>query len=376
MTADGQTLVEALTLDLRAWSKYCPFPNTEERFPPEVNSLCERVVRTDEDTDPAGVTQVRTQGLRLLWRDGGVWGLWRGAGTEERFYNQEVLAAAMTLDGLWEALAARKVAEEAEHRTREEAGQYPNYSLLTPQEWTLVDDIRVESTTGTFAETATELMAQAVGEVNVDGRGFEADALLDVAAADPVRFLRAAGATLAYRVMRREFSLYEDTRGDNPLKRPFPSPLLPGGRPPGWHVRWHHHAAGTSGDGDTGTNTSAPAGYRKSRGWFNRRRRGDVDASDVFIVERDGGGWGLLVHALDVNYIPLTTLYDSAAMTPEGLYRIAEALASLAPAGNGPERVLREFLISRYDLDDPTEQTMATMAALGAPVHHLPKNLR
>lgn len=344
LTVEGHVLVEALVLDLWMWARHqTPHdPAASGHFPPEVRSVCERVTLVDEHA--LGGRQ--TEGLRLLHRDGGAWAVWRGRGDDERFYRQEILAAAMSLSGLRQALDRLKVDERDEREVRPLLDPPPGYRLIRDGEWPLIDEMLAavmdRPTTGPVLEATQDL----------------GHAAMENARENPAEFLRAASATLAHRVMSVEFDDYARSRGDDARTRPFPRPMLPGGRPAGWQVRWEQRSPET----DPGIGRLA-------------RRRHRLERMDVVVVERDGSGWGLLVHALDTKHIPFTTLYDTAALDPISLYRTVEALASLSADVAGPERTLREFLLTHYDLTDPTEEAVATMAALGAPVRHFPKSL-
>lgn len=184
-----------------------------------------------------------------------------------------------------------------------------------------------------------------------------------------------AGETLN-RLMKAEFRDFEQTLpvtlidpgmfgGARQMYAQFPSPAREGGLPEGWHVRSHTCYA-RHGD----TEPTRPEEFTDTK------RPGFETA----VIERADGGWSMVFHTPDAVYgrdnveVPTTRLWESTSLTLAGLY--ADAVLLLDSAGRRgarPERDLRAYLLSLYDLTNPVEEAEATLIGLGAPVTVFPK---
>jgi hypothetical protein len=161
-------------------------------------------------------------------------------------------------------------------------------------------------------------------------------------------------------VLAAEFKQFEQTLPYlmDEERAVFPHPTAEGGLPQGWVIRW-----------------SAP--YRDGAN--------DMEAWEVFLVERtaadrdadrDGEGWwGMLFH-IDYAGRPgmgktIPWAYEAETMTE--LYE-----AALYEADKGvrwSQALLRDYILTRYNHDNPTEAAEATLVGLGGPIIVFPSSL-
>lgn len=123
----------------------------------------------------------------------------------------------------------------------------------------------------------------------------------------------------------------------------YPHPSAPGGLPSGWQVRY----------------SPEPAPH-------------DDDRHEVVIIERAGGGWTMVVHWVDVAGHRHTEKWLHSSLTLTGLYAtLGTGMWTLALA----EATLTDFIVSHYNLSDPTEAAEATLVGLGARITVFPRAL-
>jgi hypothetical protein len=147
-----------------------------------------------------------------------------------------------------------------------------------------------------------------------------------------------------------EFGEFSDGLPSNADGYPvFPHPNEPDSLPPGWVVQF-----------------SAPylVGGR------------EPGMCDVFLIERVvGGGWGVVFHTVrDTEHREgQTVLWDYHAAVFQELYD--DALEESRAGRRWAETLLRGYLLTCYDMDDPTEEAEATLVGLGGHITVFPSCL-
>jgi hypothetical protein len=176
-------------------------------------------------------------------------------------------------------------------------------------------------------------------------------------------------ASLPHRIVQGATSNSQLTARAEPY---FPHPLTEGGVPEGWKVRWHsiwRRIAEPRDDSEVDPATGL--------GWVDY---------ETFIVEREQGGWGMLMHSarfterflcgLEGQVVPTTRMWTRTAPTMWSLYAGDEHSSSTGlEGGPGMDRDIRDFIVSCYDLTDPVEEAEATLVGLGAPITVMPGSL-
>lgn len=126
----------------------------------------------------------------------------------------------------------------------------------------------------------------------------------------------------------------------------YPHPCEPGGMPDGWVAHHVHHQTAAI--------------------------NGEEVVDDLILVERTGGGWTMMLHWTQMGGSTATVKWRYASLTLAGLYA---KTAVPAHQGTAVERHLRAYIVSRYDLSDPTEAAEVTLLGLGAPITVMPRAL-
>lgn len=170
-------------------------------------------------------------------------------------------------------------------------------------------------------------------------------------------------------IMRTEFKTFEETLPylAEEERAVFPHPTAEGGLPVGWVIRW-----------------SAPySGFSDMEAWevFLIERvaepSADEDARDgKRDGERDGaGGWGMVFHIQYAGRPKMgkTIPWSYEAATMSELYAAATYEADKGVRWS--QALLRDYILTRYNHDDPTEAAEATLVGLGGPITVFPSSL-
>jgi hypothetical protein len=144
-----------------------------------------------------------------------------------------------------------------------------------------------------------------------------------------------------------------------------PHPTEAGGLPEGWVVRWKDTDTVTAATDDGRTATARMESFLVER-----------------LVEGCSAGWALIFHhpyliigRVDAVEVPTTTIWQHAAPSVPALYEQAVTTLAECPDVDGPERDLRRYLLTCYDLNDEAEAAEAVLVGLGGPVSMYPKAL-
>lgn len=370
----GRVLYLAMVEDVRAWNKHAASSRTAAtgRFSPEWSVHCEQVLRADHmlarypqmtpmKTSPP--TAETVERVRLLRHMGGVWALWQGVEDGELIRSQNLLVTSTDLSSLCAVVSVIV----AGGRPRVAGTTYvPSATYLEPEGWLLVEEMLTRHTntpTNPSIDTSKDPssgLGAGLGESTPLVQRIPGLNHLAAVAFDPPEFVRRMTSTLTHRIMEAEFQSFAlryqartrapTSNGDSET-RGFPFPSHEGGLPEGWVVRWHNNYSGLD--------THVP-----------------TNDFDTFVVQRDGGGWALVLHSLDDSGAPRTTMWEAASMTIEELYWTAQIQAVLFPGeADGPEGGIRKFVVAQYQPDDPAEAAEQVLVALGASVRIFPHAL-
>lgn len=179
-------------------------------------------------------------------------------------------------------------------------------------------------------------------------------AALDTLAAAPSEGMEATPEWQEFRrIMRAEFDDWVETLRDTQGTPMYPDALEPGGLPTGWTPCAH---------------VLTPSRNK----WDNM--------VTAYLITRKAGGWAVMYHRVNpvVGGSSDTLIGDyeqSLRVLYNDIRHYAQGARSTSTNWVLIEEMMRSFIATQYDLDDPTEAAEATLVALGGPLRLLPRAL-